>query len=127
MKRTLTEAQKRIVAASFGWRCAMCAGLLDAAFQVDHILALGDGGTDDWDNLQPLHPGCHAAKTQREAILRAERHRLRRRQRKSFPVECTGCGVRCSMRCSNPCSITVRTFSSTTCTCRLSRARIVLG
>jgi 5-methylcytosine-specific restriction endonuclease McrA len=104
IKRTLTSAQKKVVAASFGWKCAACGELLPASFHVDHVVPLWDGGDDTLDNCQPLCPDHHADKTQREAIERAERKRRILRAR--VPVlECAGCGVICSPyfahRCAN--------------------------
>ena len=45
--------------------CRMCdaAGLVTAAQEVDHIVPLHRGGTDDPDNLQGLCKPCHAIKT----------------------------------------------------------------
>ena len=100
IRRTLTPAQKKIVAASYGWRCAVCDVILPASFHVDHILPLWDGGEDTLDNCQSLCPDDHAAKTQREAIEKAERKRrlqlASRRARRRPPLECTGCGVVCA-------------------------------
>lgn len=93
MRRTVTEAQKRLVAASQGWRCAHCDQLLGAAFEVDHRQPLWDGGTDDIENLQALDASCHAAKTQAEAIERARRRRVRLAHGVRFPLSCLGCGA----------------------------------
>jgi 5-methylcytosine-specific restriction protein A len=45
--------------------CRRCAaqGRTTAATQVDHIVALARGGTDDHDNLQGLCSECHGIKT----------------------------------------------------------------
>jgi 5-methylcytosine-specific restriction enzyme A len=45
--------------------CAMCQqnNLITPATQVDHIVPLFKGGTDDMDNLQPLCSDCHKTKT----------------------------------------------------------------
>lgn len=95
MKRKLTEAQKRIVAATYGWRCARCDTTLASTYHVDHIVPLWEGGADTPEQCQPLCVGCHAIKTQRESIRRAERKRRMRgvRGRRCPPLECTGCGV----------------------------------
>ena len=39
------------------------------AQQIDHILALALGGTDDWSNLQPLCKPCHKLKTSEDVRL----------------------------------------------------------
>lgn len=77
MRRSLSAAEKKRIAASAGWKCGICTKLLPACFQVDHIVPLADGGTDTEDNLQSLCPDCHADKTQKEAIARAKRPRQR--------------------------------------------------
>ena len=95
MRRSLTPAQKKVVAASYEWKCAACGVVLPASYHVDHIVPLWDGGADTLENCQPLCPDDHAAKTQREAIERAERKRRMLRARRPV-LECAGCGVVCS-------------------------------
>ncbi|WP_233866690.1 HNH endonuclease [Paraburkholderia adhaesiva] len=48
--------------------CARClrAGHVTEATEVDHIVRVADGGTDDPSNLQSLCHECHADKTARE-------------------------------------------------------------
>lgn len=70
--RTLTESEKKIVAARQEWRCSSCACILPAAYQVDHTVPLCDGGADAISNCTAMCPNCHAAKTQEEAIQRAK-------------------------------------------------------
>lgn len=48
--------------------CAECSIPYDISHQIDHILALCNGGTDDWDNLQPLCILCHRKKTARDVM-----------------------------------------------------------
>ena len=51
----------------YNGRCPEC-GLRftgDALIEVDHILPKQKGGTDRFDNLQPLHRHCHDVKTAR--------------------------------------------------------------
>lgn len=45
--------------------CLMCQkqGIIRAAAEVDHIVPLFKGGTDDMDNLQGLCTECHKTKT----------------------------------------------------------------
>jgi 5-methylcytosine-specific restriction endonuclease McrA len=41
-------------------QCRQCSA---KAWEVDHITPRCEGGTDAWDNLQPLCCACHDAKT----------------------------------------------------------------
>lgn len=53
--------------------CVDCAqhGRTTAANEVDHILPKRLGGTDEWENLQPLCKSCHSRKTARESTTSA--------------------------------------------------------
>ena len=90
-ERRITGHEKRIVAARQAWRCALCEHVLEATFQVDHVVPLHSGGDDDYQtNCHALCVGCHAEKTQREEIERLARRRSARGSRP--PLECTRCG-----------------------------------
>jgi len=43
--------------------CAKCHTSYKISHQIDHIVALCLGGTDDWSNLQPLCVSCHRQKS----------------------------------------------------------------
>ncbi len=49
-----------VVFRTMGNACVKCG---DTATEVDHIVELDAGGTDDLENLQPLCTSCHRAKT----------------------------------------------------------------
>ena len=73
-RRTWTADQKRIVAAENNWRCGICNNLLNAAFEIDHVIALENGGIDDiGSNAQALCANCHALKSQKERVERIEK------------------------------------------------------
>ena len=59
-KRATPFISKKI-AARQQFRCAMCGELLDD-WEVDHIVSLQRGGSNDLSNLQALHKRCHAYK-----------------------------------------------------------------
>lgn len=42
--------------------CAWCGLPIVGTVSVDHIVPRSRGGTDDIDNLQPMHPACNSAK-----------------------------------------------------------------
>ena len=78
MKRSWTSDQKRQVAARAAWRCAVCDNLLNSSFEVDHVVALENGGEDDiLTNAQALCSNCHGLKSQRERVLRIQQARER--------------------------------------------------
>jgi len=71
------EQQRRSVLYDAGGlcQCATCKALgrLRAAHHVDHIVPLWEGGhPTDPANLQAINTECHAAKTAREALRRAQ-------------------------------------------------------
>lgn len=45
---------------------------ISAATEVDHVIPLHKGGTDDYDNLQGLCHNCHADKTRVDKGQRAK-------------------------------------------------------
>ena len=61
-QKTPSHVQKYI-ACSQQWCCAHCRQLLPANFEIDHIVALCNGGTNHVSNLHALCPNCHSTKT----------------------------------------------------------------
>lgn len=56
------EAIRKKIEAS-GRRCALSGWKIDEnSFELDHIISIQDGGTDDVDNLQAVHPLVNRAK-----------------------------------------------------------------
>ena len=76
MQRTWGFSEQKVVAYSQNWKCASCAHLLPASFELDHVTPLWDGGADCYEtNAQALCPSCHAKKTQIENIERQKKLR----------------------------------------------------
>jgi hypothetical protein len=67
-KRNVTGLMKKKVAADQGWACGHCKTTLDATYEIDHIKALFNGGTNDPSNLVALCPNCHRKKTVAERL-----------------------------------------------------------
>ncbi len=67
-KRNVSGLMKKKVAASQQWKCGNCKVLLNETYEVDHKLALFQGGTNDESNLVALCPNCHRLKTVEERI-----------------------------------------------------------
>ena len=68
--RNVPESVKKYVAANQYWKCKSCNNLLDETYEIDHILALEDNGTNDLENLQALCRNCHGKKTARNNIMK---------------------------------------------------------
>jgi hypothetical protein len=66
--RNVTGLMKKKVAANQKWQCGHCKSILEASYEVDHILALYKGGTNDESNLIALCRNCHGNKTVNERL-----------------------------------------------------------
>jgi len=67
--RQVTQLLKKKVAANQAWKCGHCHSILDASFEVDHIVALFNGGSNTESNLIALCRNCHGKKTVEERLL----------------------------------------------------------
>lgn len=67
-KRNVSGLLKKKVAATQQWKCGNCKTTLDETYEVDHRVALFQGGTNDESNLVALCPHCHRKKTVGERI-----------------------------------------------------------
>ena len=77
MKRTWGAREAKIIAAKQQWRCAHCDELLPSTFELDHIVPLHLGGSNDFEtNSAVLCNFCHATKTQKEMIELTKMRRL---------------------------------------------------
>lgn len=65
-RKRITDLSRRMIGAKQRWSCKHCARLLDAAFEIDHIIPLFKNGTNDESNLQALCRNCHGLKTLKE-------------------------------------------------------------
>ena len=65
-RKRVTPFVAKKVGALYAWRCAACGELLTEDFEVDHHISLQNGGSDDIQNLRPLHKRCHLLKNSLE-------------------------------------------------------------
>ena len=65
-RRRITPFVAKKVAALHKWRCATCGELLTEDFEIDHHIPLHNGGSNDIQNLKPLHKRCHLLKNSLE-------------------------------------------------------------
>ena len=68
-KRSVSNGVKKMVASNQLWRCKSCNMLLNATYEVDHIVPLYKGGTNEIYNLQALCRNCHGNKTLMDKFL----------------------------------------------------------
>lgn len=62
-KRSVSESKKRFVAARQNWICTKCNKMLTATYEIDHVIRLDRGGSNEVSNLEALCPSCHRSKT----------------------------------------------------------------
>ena len=67
-KRSVSETKKKFVAAQQSWKCGHCDRRLPAWYEVDHIVRLEHGGSNNVDNLVALCRDCHGKKTAMETF-----------------------------------------------------------
>lgn len=61
--RRVSELLKKQIAANQRWKCNSCSNLLDASYEIDHIIPLYKNGNNASNNLQALCRNCHGKKT----------------------------------------------------------------
>ena len=64
-RKKRTKAERQQVLEEYGCKCAMCKTSIEERdkWELDHKIALADGGPDTLDNSQPLCEACHADKS----------------------------------------------------------------
>ena len=67
-KRSVSETKKKFVASNQNWCCKHCSKKLPAWFEVDHVIKLEYGGSNNIDNLEALCRDCHGKKTALENL-----------------------------------------------------------
>lgn len=70
--RQVTWVQKVTAFERDGWKCVVCGS--EGPLELDHAMALMNGGGNELDNLHTLCHECHVAKTRLDFALR--RHRM---------------------------------------------------
>lgn len=74
-RRRINAYTKRLVAFEQNWRCSNCQNLLDAMYEIDHIIPVHAHGSDQRNNLQALCRNCHGAKTLRDQVVYLEKNK----------------------------------------------------
>jgi hypothetical protein len=66
--RHVTPLSKKIVASNQKWLCGNCKRTLDFTYEIDHIVPLFKGGSNEYNNLIALCRECHGRKTILERV-----------------------------------------------------------
>lgn len=84
-RKNISATQKNAIAADqlhtcktvIGYNCPLNGKTFDqAGYEIDHIIELADGGTEERSNLQALCPSCHRYKTFQSKQNRAKKKKV---------------------------------------------------
>jgi 5-methylcytosine-specific restriction protein A len=75
-KRSVSETKKKYISAQQGWKCYNCKQQLSAFYEVDHIVPLYKGGSNDLTNLVSLCRECHSKKTAMDRMKDEDKHMM---------------------------------------------------
>jgi 5-methylcytosine-specific restriction endonuclease McrA len=81
-RKRLTPKQRLSIFVAHEGICHICGVRINGVrekWDVEHLLALADGGSDDLGNLRPAHVACHRRKTSVETTSRAKSERVKLR------------------------------------------------
>lgn len=79
-RRRRTPAQREAICEAHNWTCALCGAPIKPPhdkWALDHIIPLAGGGSDDDENLHPVHVRCHTSKTLDDVKRIAKGRRVR--------------------------------------------------
>lgn len=88
---SISQKRRLELLLAFNGRCALCGEKIVGSFDLDHRIALINGGMDVWDNWQPAHHACHVNKTRGDVKIAAKIKRIiartdgTRRERQKIP------------------------------------------
>jgi hypothetical protein len=99
-KRQVSSWQKKKTAAEQAWQCAHCNELLSAYYEVDHRIALMNGGSNESWNLVALCRECHAIKTMYE-LTNVKKKKLENQLMNSASISATTQNVITSKQMGN--------------------------
>lgn len=76
-RRSFTQKQRIKIFTRQNGLCDICKGKLTAgAYEIDHILALVHGGSNDDDNLRAVHAKCHRDKSNEDVTANGKVKRV---------------------------------------------------
>lgn len=80
MRKRRTPQAREAICLKHKWKCGLCPSTIDPVrekWALDHIIPLAAGGSDDDDNLHPVHVRCHTEKTSDDLGRIAKINRVR--------------------------------------------------
>lgn len=86
-RRRVPSSMKTVVAANNNWTCNICDMKLSHAHDIDHIISLCEGGSNDANNLQPLCKNCHGLKSKIDIMFRNNTIDMRRYYNELISIE----------------------------------------
>ena len=89
-RRRINKQVRQTIATNQDHKCNDCKTTLTAYFQIDHLIGLQYGGTDEIDNLQALCGDCH---TKKSIIENRVRNKIRDAIRTIITEEETAMGI----------------------------------
>jgi 5-methylcytosine-specific restriction endonuclease McrA len=77
-RKKLTPKQRLQLFLEHSGRCFLCRQPIQVgqSYTIEHVLPLALGGSNEWENLAPVHNSCASEKTRKEATERAKGRRI---------------------------------------------------
>lgn len=79
-RRRRSSKEREAICIARGWTCHICGGVIHPGrekWELDHVIPLASGGSDDDANISPAHAKCHLGKTCRDIPVIAKGERVR--------------------------------------------------
>ncbi|WP_126975607.1 HNH endonuclease [Frigidibacter oleivorans] len=86
-RRSLSKGQRIDVLAAASGVCHICGDRINPVrerWEVEHVIPLALGGSDDVENMRPAHRACHAGKTRRDVGVIAKAKRVAQKHAGTF-------------------------------------------
>lgn len=99
MRKRRTNKQRLALFEAAGGICHLC-GMkiqLGEAWDLEHVIALSCGGTDDDENIKPAHRECHREKTRDDRTVGAKGERIRQKHQGAWRPRTVMPGSKASM------------------------------
>lgn len=76
-RRSFSQKKRAEIFARDGGKCGLCGfKILNGSYEIDHVAALVHEGSNDDDNLRPVHVRCHREKSRLDVAANAKVKRI---------------------------------------------------